>query len=564
MNDPCGPGYDAKTQTYHLFYQWNPASCEWGNISWGHVTSKDLVSWTYARESPVLTPIDSYDKQGVFTGCFLPQGINGERDQMSLIYSSVCYLPIHWSLPYKRGCEGISIAVSNDAGNTWPKLPQNPALEEEPEGIAVTGFRDPYVAAWPEMDIVLGRESPQLYGIVSGGVKSKGPAVFLYSLDPHDLTRWDYLGFLLHSQCNLQKSPKWSGDFGVNWECAGFMTLHSDDRLSSRNFIVFGTEGGRQRLWIEKYQSGKPEEFPRRTIRYSIWTSGSLKREQQGGATMTQDFEGILDHGCFHAASSFHDPVSDRRILWGWLPEEDLPISYCTNKGWNGTLSLPRELFIQKMSRVSGTLRSSISEIASIHAERNHHDGLYTIETLGIRPLQDLESLRSKDVIALKDIELPGKNTPCSRISIESTTWELCSTIHVRNACLSVGIKIGYDKTEDVETIITFKPEKEEIVVVREKSNKLLDVNKSDEIGPFTLFKILGEKGEMVEPLKLRVFYDKDVLEVFANDRFALSTMVYAGPTPALSVSLFAEGLEGTAIFEEVNIWRGMKSILKT
>lgn len=48
MNDPCAPGYDAKTGLYHLFYQWSPHTHKWDRISWGHATSKDLLHWTHS------------------------------------------------------------------------------------------------------------------------------------------------------------------------------------------------------------------------------------------------------------------------------------------------------------------------------------------------------------------------------------------------------------------------------------------------------------------------------------------------------------------------------------
>lgn len=45
MNDPCAPIYDPKRDVYHLFYQWHPQHINWGNISWGYATSKDMITW---------------------------------------------------------------------------------------------------------------------------------------------------------------------------------------------------------------------------------------------------------------------------------------------------------------------------------------------------------------------------------------------------------------------------------------------------------------------------------------------------------------------------------------
>ena len=41
-----GMMYDPTTETYHLHYQWHPNHVNWGNISWGHATSKDMITWT--------------------------------------------------------------------------------------------------------------------------------------------------------------------------------------------------------------------------------------------------------------------------------------------------------------------------------------------------------------------------------------------------------------------------------------------------------------------------------------------------------------------------------------
>jgi beta-fructofuranosidase len=60
------------------------------------------------------------------------------------------------------------------------------------------------------------------------------------------------------------------------------------------------------------------------------------------------------------------------------------------------------------------------------------------------------------------------------------------------------------------------------------------------------------------KPLKLRVFIDRSVVEVFVNDKHYLATRVYPGRKDSLGVSLRAQGQ--AALLKKLNVWE-MKSI---
>ncbi|UZP38618.1 hypothetical protein NXS19_006434 [Fusarium pseudograminearum] len=544
INDPCAPGYDASTGTYHLSYQWNPKSCDWGDITWGHLTSRDGLTWKQNTQNPILEPSESYDKEGIFTGCLHPTGLQGEEGQLTVIYSSITHLPIHWTLPYTRNCAGLSVATSNDGGKTWQKSEQNPILDGEPEGVTVTGFRDPFLAEWPAMDEMRGEVS--MYGFVSGGIVDGGPTVFLYAISPTDLTQWTYLGPLVDLPSGYSPSGKWGGDFGVNWECVNFMTLHNDSEECP--FMLMGTEGG--------LKPGAKEGAEH----WSLWMAGSLEQTKEG-PRLKPEFDGILDHGCLYAPNSYEHPITKNRIVWGWLKEDDLTLSRRENKGWTGYFSLPRELFLYSVDNVTRSLTSPLQDLGFIKATNNGR-GSSTIQTLGIRPLPNLEGLRREKPAYWNSIDstfglggLTNSHSGC---------WELEATIKVSPKDKSAGFWIRHNKDLTQGTAICFSPGSETITIDKSKSNNETDIEKAPASGPFTLFYSDRNGSEELEKLHLRIFCDGDVLEVFANDRFALSTMVYADSKDCTGISWFVES-EGPSesVFESVKLWENMREVLE-
>ena len=55
------------------------------------------------------------------------------------------------------------------------------------------------------------------------------------------------------------------------------------------------------------------------------------------------------------------------------------------------------------------------------------------------------------------------------------------------------------------------------------------------------------------EPLRLRIFLDRTILEVFANDRQCLTQRIYPTRPDSMGVSLFST--DGKAEFTSVRAW---------
>ncbi|MFF5360904.1 GH32 C-terminal domain-containing protein [Streptomyces scabiei] len=130
MNDPNGLVY--YKGEYHLFYQYNPNGNSWGDMSWGHAVSKDLVHW---KELPLALSHD--DEEMVFSGSAVVDWNNTtgfgtkKNPPMVAVYTSA----------YKNGGkQAQSLAYSTDRGRTWTKYQGNPVID-----IGSDNFRDPKV-----------------------------------------------------------------------------------------------------------------------------------------------------------------------------------------------------------------------------------------------------------------------------------------------------------------------------------------------------------------------------------------------------------------------------------
>lgn len=100
LNDPNG--LVCFKGEWHLFYQHNPHGTEWGDMTWGHAASRDLVRWTHLPNA--LEP----DEHGtVYSGSAVVAG-----SELRAYYTAA-------GNPFTQ-----RIAVSRDRGRTFQKLPK--------------------------------------------------------------------------------------------------------------------------------------------------------------------------------------------------------------------------------------------------------------------------------------------------------------------------------------------------------------------------------------------------------------------------------------------------------
>jgi sucrose-6-phosphate hydrolase SacC (GH32 family) len=135
LNDPNGLVF--YKGTYHMFFQHNPNGIDWGDMTWGHATSKDLVHWT--QGSNAILPDDDGT---IYSGSAVVDWHNTSGFQTAgdppLICMYTCageHSKTDPSKPYTQ-----CLAVSTDCGKTFTKYRGNPVLTQ-----LAGGNRDPKV-----------------------------------------------------------------------------------------------------------------------------------------------------------------------------------------------------------------------------------------------------------------------------------------------------------------------------------------------------------------------------------------------------------------------------------
>ncbi len=228
LNDPNGLVYfDGE---YHLFYQHNPYGWNWGNMSWGHAVSKDLVHWKELPEA--LYP----DEHGtMFSGSAVVDWNNTAGFQTGKEPALVAMFTAAGN-PFTQG-----LAYSNDRGRTWTKYKNNPVLSH----IAAEN-RDPKVVWF----------APEKKWVMALYIDHNDYAIF----ESHDLKHWKKLqDFTL------------PGDS----ECPNFFEVPLDGDAHDTRWVFFGANGV---YVVGKFDGQKftPETKPQHLQNGNCWYASQV------------------------------------------------------------------------------------------------------------------------------------------------------------------------------------------------------------------------------------------------------------------------------------------------
>lgn len=260
MNDPNGMFY--KDGVYHLYFQHNPYGSTWGNLSWGHSISTDLVNWKF--EGDAITP-DAWGM--IFSGSSVVDYENtagfGEGAVVAFYTSAK---PSPWG-----DVQTQSMAYSLDNGETFIKYEGNPIVISDKRD-----FRDPKVFWY----------APGKHWVM---ILAGGQEMDIYT--SKNLKEWKYESSFGAKQ----------GAHGGVWECPDLVELP--------------VEGTDEKKWVLICNINPGGPFGGNAAQYFVGTFNGRKFVNEA-PTQTKWMDWGKDH---YATVTFSGAPDGRCIALGWM-----------------------------------------------------------------------------------------------------------------------------------------------------------------------------------------------------------------------------------------------------
>jgi sucrose-6-phosphate hydrolase SacC (GH32 family) len=346
-NDPNGLVF--YKGTYHLFFQHNPYGTSWGNMTWGHAVSADMLHWT--EKPDAVLP----DKNGVvFSGSAVvdwnnSSGLqkNPEKDISGKIINPPL-IAFYTSTGANRG-KGLSaqsMVYSTDEGKTWIKYPGNPVIQH-----IIGGNRDPKVFLYEDHNNPANPESGKW--VMALYMDKEDYALF----SSEDLIRWQKICDIYNMGCS---------------ECPDMFELPVDGDKSRMKWVFWGGNG--------KYLTG-------------TFDGRSFKKE---GGPYSSKYGGND-----YAAQTYSDiPVSDgRRIMFSWMSGGKYP-----GMPFNQQFTVPRVITLRTTNEGIRMFIEPAKEMESLRASRPEN---FSAEFRGINDPVTIPGLNGElfDIDLLVDLK---------------------------------------------------------------------------------------------------------------------------------------------------------------
>ena len=280
-----------------------------------------------------------------------------------------------------------------------------------------------------------------------------------------------------------------AGDFKDIWECPDLLQVSIEDEPERKKWVLINSQQAPMQYFVGEFDGTK---FTNENPPDKIYRP---------------------DYGPdYYAGVTFNLPADHKPVLIGWANNwsyaNDIPTS-----PWRGAMGLPRNLSLKKT------------------------DGEWLLIQ---KPVDALKKLRA-DPVQLKDISVTAKK----ELNIKSQQLEMeVSFQPTTNSTAGVHLAVGNQNV----FVIGYDAVSQKLFVDRSRC-----ANNSFNKEFASLSRYETSLSPINGKIKLHVFFDRSIIEIFANDGIVVMTTQIFPDEKDNGVELFSEG--GTTKFESIKFW---------
>ena len=306
-NDPNGMVWS--DGEYHLFFQHNPNGVEWGNMTWGHAVSKDMVHWKQLPHA-----ILPYGSGTIFSGTAVIDQNNVLGKQVGKNKTIVAIFTFAKEPFYQAA------AYSTDKGRTFQLLNNGAAIvpnqgfnkaERDPKVFWHQASRKWVMVLWVKRGAKEGTPEERL-----------GKVRFFIS---DNLTDWTV-----------------ASDLDRHWvfECMDFIQLPVDGDLNNKKWLIYDASFD--------YEVG---DFDGKTF--------TSERKSYLGDVGTN----------FYAAQTFNNSPDGRTVIIGWMNQSNNSVFEKAGMPFNQQMSFPTTMELRSTPLGIRLYRWPVKEIEKLYVK---------------------------------------------------------------------------------------------------------------------------------------------------------------------------------------------------
>ncbi|HWI90699.1 MAG TPA: GH32 C-terminal domain-containing protein [Flavisolibacter sp.] len=379
----------------------------------------------------------------------------------------------------------------------FPKDPKDPNLSEwvkDSKPLIVQGDDQGLIGEFRDPFAWKDKEDNKWYLLVGSGIQNKGGTAWFYESD--DFKKWKLRGPFYLS--NYEKYPF----LGSIWELPVFLPIGKYENGETKYVMIVSPKGLKQN--VEVY----------------YWLG---RFDKKNGKFIPDDEEPqYWDYGIrtFIGPSGMVDPKTGRVLIFTITAGGNGP-------GWSGNASFPTHIFLNKEGK------------------------------LGVKPIEELQSLRKKELISLSNMTLPEANEALK--NVQGDMLEII--LEMESSADKYGIKIRKSPDDKEETILLYDAVNKKLRADLSKTS----LRASGFRGPRDPLSGTDKRADLIqhfdlkgESLKLHIFIDKALVQAYANDLKTITTWTYPSLETSKGLQIWAEN--GNAKVKSIQVWE-MKSI---